>query len=202
MSEEKGIKNITANDWVNVKDIKGNIIYTKNNYLIGFLKLSFVNIALMDLMELEAKTKNMVATWNGDRKDFVYMSLPRELDLDKYKNFLKEKHTNEIEHLGRRRILSMLIIEGTKLSTSGENYEHLQYVKLWEPIENNIKRAEETLRERLSDYKSRFQLSGSEVEILGEIELTKLCNLFANSNQASYEIVDKNLAYTPITLVG
>jgi len=200
--ERKGIKNITVNEYVNVKNIRNEFIYTKDGYIIGFLKIPFVNIGLLSREALRARTSNMTAAWNGDKKDFTYISLPRELDLDNYKGFLKDKYTQEIENIGRRKILSLMILEGTKLSTSGENYEHLQYIKLWEPVGTNIKRAEEILKERLQDYRIRFSLAGSEPEILKKSDLVKLCNLFSNSNQASYENVEKNMMYTPITLIN
>lgn len=202
MENTKGMHTVTANDYVNVKDIKKNFIYTKDGYLIGFLKVPFVNIGLLSKEALKARTANMTASWNGDKKDFDYISLPRELDLDNYKGFLKEKYTQELDNIGRRKILSLMILEGTKLSTSGENYEHLQYIKLWEPVGNNVKRAEDILNERLNDYRIRFTLAGSEPEIVKETDLVKLCNLFSNSNQASYENVEKNMMYTPVTLIN
>lgn len=202
MNSDKGKKKISVNDYVNVKDIKKNYIYTKDNYIIGFLKVPFVNIALLNRNVLESRTNNMKALWKGDKKKFNYISLPRELDLDQYKGFLKDRYANELENLGRRKILSLMILEGTKLSTSGENFEHLQYVKVWEPVGNNLKNAEDVLRDRMIDYKQRYDMAGTSAEVLSERELIILCNLFSNSAQAAFEVVNDNLRWSPITLIA
>lgn len=193
---------ISVNEYVNVKDIKKNFIYTKDNYIIGFLRIPFINIALLNKTVLDSRTNNMKAAWKGDKKRFNYISLPREIDLDQYKEFLNKKYKNELEHLGRRKIISLMSLEGTKLSTSGENFEHLQYAKLWEPIGSNLKNAEDILTDRLIDYKQRYDLAGTSAEILNEKELTILCNLFKNAAQAAFDVVDSNLMWSNITMIG
>lgn len=202
MKSNRELNKISVNEYLNVKDIKKTFIYTKDNYIIGFLKIPFVNIALLDRNILESRTNNMKASWKGDRKRFTYISLPREIDLDQYKNFLKNKYANELENLGRRKILSLMILEGTKLSTSGENFEHLQYVKIWEPIGNNLKNAEDILKSRLGDFKQRYDLAGTSAEILNENDLVILCNLFKNSAQAAHDVQIKNLMWSNITMIN
>ena len=79
----------TANEFVNVKDIKRKFLYTKDGYVMVYLRIYPYNLDLLSQEERRAKAAALAASFDGDRKDFVYFTFPREIDLDKYKNTLK-----------------------------------------------------------------------------------------------------------------
>lgn len=73
-------------------------------------------------------SNKLAAQFKADRKDFVYTTLPREVDMDKYRQSLKERHGSEID-LGRRHLLTIMMNQSQRLISAGENYEHQHYIK-------------------------------------------------------------------------
>lgn len=189
---------ISLNELVNVKDIKGMYLFTKDGYVMGYLMIHRFNIDLVSRDELEAKTDAVSSSFDGDRKDWVYQSFPREANLDGYKEYLKKEYQSELEDVGKRRILGGMIKEAVNLTTSGENYDHQHYIKIWKKIGSNPTDAMQLLRERLEEFKARYEMMGVRTEILTYEKIVKLCNLYGNASQIPYEPISSNALYTPI----
>lgn len=188
----------TANEFVNVKDIRGNFLFSKDDYLFGYVRIHQLNLDLLSREERYIKTQTLTTSFEADRKSFDYLSFPREIDLDDYKNSLKEKYKSEINDLGKRRILLIMMQTAQALTTSGENFEHQQFIKIWQRIAGHEAEAKHELYMRLEEFKARYISVGVQAEILGEQEIMKLCNLFGNSRQVSYENIESNLVYSNI----
>ncbi len=193
---------MTANEFVNVRDIRGGFLYTRDNYVFGYLRIHYFNLDLLSQEERRGKTNALSASFGGNRKPFVYMSFPREIDLDLYKNDLKKRYNEEMSDLGRKHILQELIHEAIELATSGENYEHQHFIKLWEKTGSENREAEGTLKGRLEELKTAYESIGVPVDILSrEPEVIRLCNLFGNAVQAPYDEVGKNTHYEMLTVI-
>lgn len=193
MGEEKLL---TARDFIDAEDVKGNFLYRKDGYVLGFLRVHFFNLNLKSQPERRGLTEILTSSFKDDRRDFDYFTLPREIDLDKYKDLLKSMHSDTVD-LGKRHILAKMMLEGARLSMSGKNFEHQHFIRLWSK-DKSRERAEDEVRERLKDFKARYASVDIVTHILGEQEIIKLCNLFGNSLQASYERSENNSIYTPI----
>lgn len=194
----QAVQQVTANEFVNVKDIKDNFLYSKAGYLFGYLRVFPYNLDLLSKEERELNTQTLSSSYDGDRKSFDYLSFPREIDLDGYKNALKERYQAELNSLSKRQLLTIMMQVAQKLSTSGENFEHQHFIKLWQKIGNHEPEARHDLFVRLEEFKNRYAAVGIITEILSEQEIIKLCNLFGNSQQTSFEVVDDNLLYANI----
>lgn len=191
----------TANEFTNVKDIKNSILYTKDNYILKYLRIFSYNIDLLSVVEKKSKTNILSKSFEGDRKDWVYVTYPREIDLDIYKNDLKDKYNQELNSLGRKRILKEMILEARELSSSGENYEHQHFIKIWKYLGEHKEDSENALIIRMEEFKARYESIGIHTEILNDQEIIKMCNLFGNALQAPYINVGKNTIYDPITVI-
>lgn len=201
-SREKQSREQTANEFTNVKDIKGNYLYTKDGYVFAYLQIEHMNLDLLSDAERKTKTEVMSRAFDGDRRDFVYQSFPREVDLDNYKDFLKRKYQDELESIGRRRLLAEMLLEAVELSTFGENFEHQHYIKIWKKIGSRPDEALSLLKERLGNFQELYDMAGVRTEVLGYEQIIKLCNLYGNSAQLTYEIVDTNALYTAMPQLG
>ena len=73
---------MTVNQYTNVKDIKETFLYTKNGYLMAYIKVNKINIALLRKEEKRGKSDQLAASFGEDRNDFMYVSYPREIDID------------------------------------------------------------------------------------------------------------------------
>ena len=194
------VEKITANEFTNVKDIRDIFLYTRNGYIFCYLKMYSYNIDLLSTEEKAGKTDMLAKSFDGDRKDFAYFSFPREVDLDKYKQSIKQKYDNAFNDYGRKHILSELILQATELETNGENYEHQQYIKIWKMAGSNPKEAERALRTRIIEFQERYAMAGIRSEVIGTDEIIKMCNLFGNPNQAPFD-VPANLYYEPVMML-
>lgn len=178
---------MTANEFVNVKDIRETILYSKDGYMFGYIHIGFLNLELLSDEEKDGLTRQLAASFENDKRDFVYVAYPRELDLDVYKSFLKEKHRQEMTDLGRKKILEELLIGANEMSSSGENYEHQHFIKLWAKYEPDKRNCEYDFKDRMQSFAARYMACGISAEILGYKDIIKLCNLFGNPQQAPYD---------------
>lgn len=192
----------TLNEFVNVKDIHKNFLYTRDGYLMTYLRIHPLNISLMSMEEKKGRTAGLAASFEGDRGDFVYFSFPREIDLDKYKQYIRKRYQEELEDIGRRHLLGEMLLEASELATSGENYEHQHFIKLWKKTGQDRQKAETGLMRRTEDFKGRYESAGIPAEILQEQEIIRMCNLFGNALQAPYGNTESGLLYENIVKLG
>lgn len=171
-----------------VTDIKGMYLYRKDGYVLSYLRVYPFNLELKERGERKAITSNLVSGFLSDRRDFMYQSFPREVDLDEYKETLKGHYQNN-PNTGKRKILEIMLRESRKLITNGENFEHQHFLKIWRK-ESTVKKAEESLKERIFDIKNSYEAVGIRCDILRDEEIIKLCNLYSNNQQSAYEIID------------
>ncbi len=198
MNQEDYLIEQTANEFVNVKDIKGNFLYTKDSYMIGYLRIFPFNKDLLSHEELRAKTQILTAHFDSDRKSFSYFAYQREIDLDGQKKHLEKLYTSELTSVGTRHLLKIMIGELNTLSTSGQNFEHQHYIKIWELYTSaNRMEKENELKIRLQDFKNRYNAVGIQTEILEEQDIMKVCALFSSAAQAPFLQLGKNMRYEP-----
>ena len=183
-------------DFIDAADVKGMILYRKDGIILTYLRVHFYNLDLLEKEAKRGKAETLTAEFKDDGKDFSYFSLPREIDLDRYKQNLKSRY-REAQMMGKRHIVSILMEECADLTTSGENFEHQHYIRVWKDGTSDRSNAELSLKERITDFHNMFSNVGIKTTILGETEIVKLCNLFGNSLQAPFAHVDSTL-YTPI----
>lgn len=183
---------MTANEFVDVSDIKDIFLYTKSGYIFCYLRVYPFNLELLSDADKEALTNRIAAEFDGDRKNFVYGSYPRELDLDSYKNYLKQKRTECLEYLGRKNIIDCLLQQAVDLSSNHENFEHQHFFKIWDALGSGSRKAsvEAELRERINALFHIYDSAQIQCEVMREKEIIKLCNLFGNRRSANYDIID------------
>lgn len=191
----------SVRDFVDAADVRGIFLYRKDGYILTYLRIYPFNLELMGKEERTGVTNNLSATFKDDRKDWDYFSLPREIDMDKYKINLKERYQQEMV-IGRRQLLNMMMGQCADLIMNGENYEHQHFIGIWRlgSVSNRTK-IEEELASRIKEFETRYRNVGIECEILQESEIVKLCNLFGNSLHASHELVDESTLYSPIMIM-
>lgn len=190
----------TANDMVNVRDIKDIFLYTKDGYLICYLNTGNINIDLLSQEELEAITQRQAMSFEGDKDNFDYFTLPSQVNLDPTKEYLKFKH-QETDNLGKRKGLNLMLREVAYLSTSGENFEHQHYIKIWKKIGSNLKDTQKELTIRINEFRDRYMAAGNSCEILKETEIIKMCQLFGNPQQSPYMGVESINFYETFTQI-
>lgn len=193
----KEVKNTNSvRDFVDAADVRGIYLYRKDGVICTYLRIFNFNLELLKKEECQGKTDALSAGYKDDRKDFDYLSLPREVDLDKYKQTLASKHSQAMQ-IGKRHLLGIMMKQCARLSMSNENYEHQHFVKIWKPAnKKNYKSVEDELGERIRNFEAKYKAVGINCEVLSESEIIKLCNMFGNNIQTGYDSND--LLYDPI----
>lgn len=191
---------VSANEFANVRDIRGIFLYTKDGSVMCYLKMHPYNISLLSKEEKAGRTDVLAKSFDGDRKDFAYFAFPREIDLDDYKRDIKKKYDGAFHDFGRKHILNEMMMQATELETNGENYEHQHYIKLWRSAGSDVRETERFLRTRLAEFQERYAAAGIQTEILESGEIIKMCSLFGNAQQAPFD-VPANAAYEPMMLL-
>lgn len=197
MKSSVDVKILTANEITDVKDIRKNLLYTKSGYVIGFLRLGAINIDLLNKNEIRAKCNALTATFKAEKKKFSILSIPRTVDMEEYLNFLSQKQEDEIESFIRKKILNIMIKSATDKVVSGKNYEHQHYLKVWEKADDN---SEINIENRLTEMSSRYETIQVETKRVGDADIIKLCNMYANSNSAIFEDY-QDATYVPLPVM-
>lgn len=188
---------VPTRDFVDAVDVKGIYLYRKDGYILSYLRVYSFNLDLLPLEDKRAKTDMQAAGFKEDGKAFVYFTLPREIDLDRYKENLKKRY-KRADTIGKRHLIENDMEQCAELTTNGENYEHQHFIRIWKQGSSDRVNAENELKDRINDFKRLYRNVGIKAEILQEQEIVKLCNLFGNSLQASFENVEASTMYTPI----
>lgn len=189
---------ITANEFIGVKDIRGCYLYRTDGCIMSYLRVYFFNLDLLSDEDRLAKTEVLTHSFESEKKNFVYEAYPREIDLDKYKTELKNRYKEELNHIGKRHILTIMMNEAIDIASNGENFEHVHFIKIWAASGRNRLDAEKELKDRLSDFQKRYAAVGIRTEILSEQEIIKMCSLYGNAVQAVYDVPVNNLVYEQI----
>ena len=98
---------VTANDqslneFLNVKDIKGSILYTLDGHVIQFIKVEPINIELLTDDELESKMNFSSIEFSEEQQPYKILVIPRAVDIS--------EHIEEQEEL-KRKIDDTVVIE-------------------------------------------------------------------------------------------
>ena len=194
-------KKSTANDLTDVSDIRGNLLYTKSNYALGYLKLLPINIDLLSEDELDVLCNNLTAQFKPEKENFSILSIPRTVDMEAYLNQLSNEYDEEFEDPVRKDILKEMIRQASDSVMNGENFEHQYYIKTWSKYNANVTGTEKILKERIANFENRYESAQNKTKEVDDIEILKLCNLYGNGNSAIMESYDENIQYTPIPVI-
>lgn len=187
MSKAQVTEPSTANQVIDVKDIKNNALFTKSGYIIKYLKFAPFNINLMSDKELETIVETIAAGFRGNNMFFELMSYSREINMDSYKADIAEKILEELSSAERKVVLEIMKDEAIELSSSGNNFEQEFILKIWEKAEKDVSRTLFDLQQKISTIMESFAEGKVRAHIMSDVEITQLCNLFSNSSQAQYE---------------
>lgn len=189
---------MSVRDFIDAADVKGIYLYRKDGYICTYLRMFNFNLDLLKKEEKQGKTDALSASSRDDRRDFDYISLPREVDLDKYKQTLLNKHSRELK-IGKRHLLSKMMKQCAQISMGGKDYEHYQCIKIWQLADQKTrKNVEEALGERIKSFEAKYKAVGIDCEILQESEMIKLCNMFGNNIQSSSDANRELPLFEPI----
>ncbi|MDO5556668.1 MAG: hypothetical protein Q4G05_00260 [Clostridia bacterium] len=175
-----------CNDEINILDIRNNFVYTRDNLVIGVLKINSINMQLFSNRELEQKVLDLTTELSGIDKEFKLFSISRPVDVTGLVDELRDKLNNE-NNTKIKILLKRNIAETIRLTLTGEIVERQNFMIVFEEYSDN---AEKDLQKRMMDLSTKFDNCDVKTEILDEANLIQLCNSFLNINFAFKEDTD------------
>lgn len=178
----------TAQDFVNVKTINDMFLYTKDNYIMSYIKIQPVCLDLLTDSEKVVLARNLTNEFSLEKEPFKFIAISRPVDIGPLVNEYSEMLVNTNDYI-QKELLRNEIRVITDFSMSGEVVEREFFFILWSKINES---AESDLRKRTKDLAERIDGTGISSKILQSAEIIKLCNLVNNPALAAVETIESD----------
>lgn len=186
---------ITANKFLNIKDIQGNFLYTIDGKVLAYLKIYPKNCKLMSKEEQKNHAQILTRNFASELKPFKLYFTNRPVNLQRNQDYqaeLMDKEKNALKFsLQGKRSRSF-----GNLSVRGKALESEIYLIVWG---ENTEYIEQELIKRLNDLKMKFTNSGYRTEILEERLIIQLVNSYTNPDVAYIE--NQDYLESPLTVI-
>lgn len=167
----------SAQDFVNIVDIKDNFLYTKDSYIMSYFKIQPISIELLSETEKENLCNTLTAELSSVNEPFKFIAISRPVDisglLEEYTQLLHNSHNHIQKELLRKEIYEM-----NDYALSGEVVERQFYIVLWQKYHEDV---ESELLKKTKEFIKRFESCGIDCTLLKEGEIVGLCSLVNNS---------------------
>ena len=186
---------ITANKFLNIKDIQGNFLYTIDGKVLAYLKIYPKNCKLMSKEEQKNHAQILTRNFASELKPFKLYFTNRPVNLQRNQDYQaelmdKEKNATKFTLQGKRSR------SFGNLSVRGKALESEIYLIVWG---ENTEYIEQELMKRLNDLKMKFTNSGYRTEILEERLIIQLVN--SNTNPDVAYIENQDYLESPLTVI-
>lgn len=179
-SEKSAI--VTAQHFINVKDIRGNYLYTRDGYLFIYLRIHPISIDLYSKAEKAILIKTLTAELSDLQYPFKFIALSRPVDISPIIIDLSDK-VREAEDK-RKELLRQEIMQMSGYALSGEIVERQYYICLWDIFEEGN---EMELRKRATLLSEKLMAGSVSSDILSEKEIVRFLNLVNNPSYVHLE---------------
>lgn len=174
---------INANDFVNVKDIKDRYLYTRDGYIIMYIKINPISIDLLSEREKKLLCKTLTAELSSEQKPYKFLAVSRPVDIspliNEYTGIIANGSDQKQKDLLRNEMLVM-----SNYALSGEVVERQFYIMIWDKHEEDIERE---ISKRCYEFKSKIESGNIHCEILKQQYIVRLCNLINNPSYTNIE---------------
>lgn len=182
--EKKLFRQVTANDFMNLRDVREQFLYTKDGKIFVYLRILPISLELLSDREKKSKIATFSAEFSNEKTPYKLFSITRPIDVSGLiynLSTLKNESTDRY----RKNLLANEIADINKFALSGEITERQFYMALWQNGKDRNATAE--LLRKANDVMQRFHGCGIQTDICSETEIKKFLNLFANPAYAHME---------------
>ncbi|MBO5348532.1 MAG: hypothetical protein J6A89_01740 [Clostridia bacterium] len=184
-SDKKPIS-ITVNEFLKIKDIRGDFLYTTDNFIVTYIQVFPENTRLKTQKEQGFIALNLARELSMETESFGLFLTNRPVDVSKMTDYqaelmMKETDT-QIQALLQKRIEGL-----NTLSNTGIALEEEIYLKIWTRDKEG---AEDLLNTRKNRLSVELLNAGFKTKFLTEKELQQLCDSFTNPETTTEESQD------------
>ena len=131
-------KNKSLNEFLNIKNIDENFLYTLDNKVITFIKVYPINTELFSEEELENKMDSMSVEFSNEQYAYSIFVIPRKVDISEYVKEQEELKKNIQDEISIK-IVEKRIIATHELVADKNIIENEFYLYIWEEDSDNVK---------------------------------------------------------------
>lgn len=147
---------ITANEFVNVKDIRGNFLYTRDNLVLAYLKIYPISTELFSKNEKRLIAKQLTVSLSSMQSPFQLLAVSRPVDISPL--FLELSATlTASSDVKQKELLKQEIVEMGTFALSGEVVERQFYIKIWD---NSVGNQREFIHQYIEQHS---EFSGAQI---------------------------------------
>lgn len=176
----------SANEFVNVKDIRGKFLYTRDGQAMAYLKILPISIDLFSKNEKKQIVRQLTANMSSVQYPFQLLAVSRPVDISPILSELSETLTGTAD-IKQKELLKQEILEMSGFALSGEVVERQFFIKIWDKSHDG---AERELLQKLKYLEGYFGDVGIRTEILEQQDIVRLCNLINNPAYVHLEDTD------------
>ena len=170
-------KSKSLNEFLNIKNIDENFLYTLDNKVITFIKVYPINTELFSEEELENKMDSMSVEFSNEQYAYSIFVIPRKVDISEYVKEQEELKKNIQDEISIK-IVEKRIIATHELVADKNIIENEFYLYIWEEDSDNVK---EKILKRANNWRKRFKDCGFETEILEKTQIISFSKKFHNT---------------------
>lgn len=172
----------TAQEFINVKDIRDKYLYTRDGFVLVYLNVHAVSIDLFSKAEKNSLIRQLTAELSDLQYPFKFMAVSRPVDISPLINELQSMIKEADEN--RKELLRQEILQMSSFALTGEIVERQFFISLWDKYEDG---GEKELYKRALLLAEKFTSSGIGCDILKEKEIVRLLNLVNNPSYTHLE---------------
>lgn len=183
---------ISVNEYINLKDVRGSILYSKDNYIFSFIRVQPISTALMTEDEKKFLTLSMAKELSPLQIPFKILFLSRPTDVKQiidYYEGIKATTSNT----KKRDNITKTMRFFSSMANSGGVLERQTYISIWM---NLSEKTEEDLNSKAIEFAMALEKTGVPAEICREQEIIGMLGLFYNPLYQSGVIYDTTPNFT------
>ena len=183
-NKQKGnTKEEIVQQFVNVIDIKDKFLYTKDGYIISYIKIPSIDINLLSEREKENKANTLTAEFSAIDRVIKFLAISRPVDIAPLLSEYQQIYSST-SNLKQKELLKHEMQSISDFALSGEIVERQFYIMIWEKYQ---KGAEIDINKRATEIVSMFESASIKSNILTEKDIIRLCNLINNPTFVNLE---------------
>lgn len=172
--EQTLIAEQTAQQFVNVRDIRGSFLYTQDGWLLSYLRIFPISLDLLSPSEKRLLINKLTAELSSVRFPFKFLAVSRPVDISPLISELGALLSTADQK--QKELLRQEMLEMNSFALSGEVVERQFYLILWQRQEAG----ERDLQEKAKRLVQHFEEGQLQAHILKQQEIVQLCNLVNN----------------------
>lgn len=162
---------------VNLADVKGRTLYTKDGYIFSYVKVQPISTALMTESEKEFLMKKMTTALSPLNIPFKILFLTRPTDIKQVIDYYEGIKSVTVDTL-RRSALTSTINYLSGMAISGGVLERQTYFAIW--TKESYEDSAEYLSTKLEELLNALKDSGIKSHICDERDILQMLSLFYN----------------------